>query len=56
MIFGAYIVVALSTQKVQFSATEDARWGSSVKMKLLGGGNLSFYQPQHTPALDKRRA
>jgi catechol 2,3-dioxygenase-like lactoylglutathione lyase family enzyme len=47
-------MAALAAKKVQFSGIEDARWGSIVKMKLPGGGNLSLYQPKHAMALDKR--
>ena len=46
-------MAALAAKKVQFSAIENARWGTIVKMKLPGGGNLSLYQPKHAMALDK---
>jgi catechol 2,3-dioxygenase-like lactoylglutathione lyase family enzyme len=46
-------MAGLAKKKVQFSQIQEARWGSIVKMRLPGGGNLSLYQPRHALALDK---
>ncbi|HEY2463279.1 MAG TPA: hypothetical protein VGI32_04420 [Steroidobacteraceae bacterium] len=46
-------MAALAKKNVQFAQIQEARWGSIVKMKLPGGGDLSLYQPKHAMALDK---
>jgi catechol 2,3-dioxygenase-like lactoylglutathione lyase family enzyme len=43
---------ALAKKNVAFSEIQEARWGSIVKMKLPGGGDVSLYQPKHPTALD----
>jgi catechol 2,3-dioxygenase-like lactoylglutathione lyase family enzyme len=43
---------ALAQKNVAFSEIQEARWGSIVKMKLPGGGDVSLYQPKHPTALD----
>jgi len=43
---------ALARKNVAFSEIQEARWGSIVKMKLPGGGDVSLYQPKHPTALD----
>jgi len=43
---------ALAKKNVAFSEIKEARWGSIVKMKLPGGGDVSLYQPKHPTALD----
>ena len=45
---------ALAQKNVAFSEIQEARWGSIVKMKLPGGGDVSLYQPKHPTALDPR--
>ena len=45
---------ALAQKNVAFSEIQEARWGSIVKMKLPGGGDVSLYQPKHPTALDAR--
>ena len=45
---------ALAQKNVAFSEIQEARWGSIVKMKLPGGGDISLYQPKHPTALDAR--
>ncbi|HXB00266.1 MAG TPA: hypothetical protein VNW05_07055 [Steroidobacteraceae bacterium] len=45
---------ALAKKNVAFSEIQEARWGSIVKMKLPGGGDISLYQPKHPTALDPR--
>ena len=45
---------ALAQKNVAFSEIQEARWGSIVKMKLPGGGDVSLYQPKHSTALDAR--
>jgi catechol 2,3-dioxygenase-like lactoylglutathione lyase family enzyme len=43
---------ALARKNVAFSEIQEARWGSIVKMKLPGGGDVNLYQPKHPTALD----
>ena len=38
---------ALAEKGVQFSAVEEARWGSLTKIRLPGGGEVGLYQPRH---------
>ena len=37
----------LEGQGVQFSAVDEARWGSVTKIRLPGGGEVGLYQPSH---------
>jgi hypothetical protein len=43
-------VAALSEKGVESSAVQEARWGSMVKLRLPGGGELGLYQPKHPTA------
>jgi catechol 2,3-dioxygenase-like lactoylglutathione lyase family enzyme len=43
---------SLARRNVAFSEIQEARWGSIVKMKLPGGGQVSLYQPKHPTVLD----
>jgi hypothetical protein len=36
---------------VNFSAVQEARWGSITQMRLPGGGKVGLYQPKHPTAL-----
>ena len=47
-------MAALAAKNVGFSEIQEARWGSTVKMRLRGGSDISLYQPKHAVALDKR--
>ena len=47
-------MAALTRKNVHFSEVQEARWGSIVKIRLPGGGDLGLYQPKHPMALDKR--
>jgi catechol 2,3-dioxygenase-like lactoylglutathione lyase family enzyme len=38
---------ALGKKGVPFSTVEEARWGSIVKLRLPGGGDVGLYQPKH---------
>ena len=42
---------ALRKKGVRCSAVEEARWGSIVKVRLPGGGEVGLYQPKHPLAL-----
>jgi catechol 2,3-dioxygenase-like lactoylglutathione lyase family enzyme len=44
-------VSALAEKSVRCSEMEDARWGSIVKIRLPGGGEVGLYQPKHPTAL-----
>jgi catechol 2,3-dioxygenase-like lactoylglutathione lyase family enzyme len=41
----------LNRKGAQFSSIEEARWGSVVRIKLPGGGDIGLYQPNHVTAL-----
>lgn len=41
----------LGKKGVQFSDIQEARWGSIVKIRLPGGGEVGLYQPKHPTAL-----
>ena len=45
------VIAALSDKNVPFSQVHEERWGSVVKMRLPGGGELGLYQPKHPTAL-----
>lgn len=45
-------MAALAKRKVQCSVAEEARWGSTTKLQLPGGGWIGLYQPKHLTALD----
>lgn len=41
----------LIKKSVEFSEVQEARWGSIVRIKLPGGGEVGLYQPKHPTAL-----
>jgi catechol 2,3-dioxygenase-like lactoylglutathione lyase family enzyme len=47
-------MASLNEKKVAFSEVKEARWGSTVRMRLPGGSDIGLYQPKHAMALDKR--
>ena len=47
-------IASLGEKNVAFSEIQEARWGSTVRMRLPGGGDIGLYQPKHATALDKR--
>jgi catechol 2,3-dioxygenase-like lactoylglutathione lyase family enzyme len=44
-------MAALAEKGVKCSKVEEARWGSTAKMQLPGGGAVGLYQPKHPTAL-----
>ena len=42
---------ALGEKGVRCSDVQEARWGSIVKIRLPGGGEVGLYQPKHPTAL-----
>jgi catechol 2,3-dioxygenase-like lactoylglutathione lyase family enzyme len=42
---------ALSAKGVQFTETEEARWGTVTKIHLPSGGLIGLYQPRHPSPL-----
>jgi catechol 2,3-dioxygenase-like lactoylglutathione lyase family enzyme len=44
-------IASLAKKDVQCSEVEEARWGSTAKMRLPGGGEVRLYQPKHPTAL-----
>jgi catechol 2,3-dioxygenase-like lactoylglutathione lyase family enzyme len=40
-------MAGLAAKGVEFSEIEEARWGSVVKLRLPGGGQVGLYQPRH---------
>jgi len=47
-------MASLEQKGVAFSAVQEARWGSIVRMKLPGGSDIGLYQPKHVTALDRQ--
>ena len=47
-------IAALAKKDVRCSEVQEARWGSIVKLRLPGGGQLGLYQPKHPTALSLR--
>ena len=45
-------MASLARKGVKCSEVEEARWGSTTKMGLPGGGHVGLYQPKHPTALD----
>lgn len=43
-------VSALAAKGVSCSEVQEARWGSIVKIRLPGGGEVGLYQPKHPTA------
>jgi catechol 2,3-dioxygenase-like lactoylglutathione lyase family enzyme len=44
-------IARLATRGVRCSDVQEARWGSIVKLRLPGGGDIGLYQPKHPTAL-----
>jgi catechol 2,3-dioxygenase-like lactoylglutathione lyase family enzyme len=44
-------IASLAARHIECSAIQEARWGSVVKIRLPGGGELGLYQPRHPTAL-----
>jgi catechol 2,3-dioxygenase-like lactoylglutathione lyase family enzyme len=44
-------ILALGEKGVQCSEVQQARWGSIIKIRLPGGGEVGLYQPKHPIAL-----
>ncbi|HJZ76609.1 MAG TPA: hypothetical protein VKE51_32965 [Vicinamibacterales bacterium] len=44
-------ISALAQKGVSCSDVQEARWGSIVKIRLPGGGEVGLYQPKHPTAL-----
>jgi catechol 2,3-dioxygenase-like lactoylglutathione lyase family enzyme len=44
-------ISALGKKGVACSDVQEARWGSIVKIRLPGGGEVGLYQPSHPTAL-----
>lgn len=47
-------VSALAAKGIQCSEVQEARWGSIVKIRLPGGGEVGLYTPKHPTALTDR--
>jgi len=45
-------IFALAAKGVRCSDVQEARWGSTAKIRLPGGGEVGLYQPRHPTALD----
>ena len=46
-------MASLARKNVHCSPVQEARWGSTTKMRLPGGGDISLYQPKHPTAFGK---
>ena len=44
-------MASLTKKNVKCSKVEEARWGSTTKMLLPGGGKVGLYQPKHPVAI-----
>ena len=44
-------ILALGEKGVRCSDVQEARWGSTTKIRLPGGGVVGLYQPKHPTAL-----
>ncbi len=44
-------IAALAKKGVRCSDVQEARWGSVVKIRLPGGGEVGLYQPKHPTAI-----
>jgi hypothetical protein len=40
-------MASLAEKGVTCSEVQEARWGSTTKMRLPGGGEIGLYQPKH---------
>ena len=45
-------IAVLAEKGVQCTEVQEARWGSIVKVRLPGGGEVGLYQPKHPTALN----
>jgi hypothetical protein len=45
-------IASLAALGVSCSAIEEARWGSTTRIALPGGGEIGLYQPKHPLAID----
>jgi hypothetical protein len=43
----------LTERGVSFSDVEEARWGSTITIRLPGGGDVGLYQPKHPLAIKR---
>jgi catechol 2,3-dioxygenase-like lactoylglutathione lyase family enzyme len=48
-------ISALGKKGVRCSDAQEARWGSIVKIRLPGGGEVGLYQPKHPVAVPRSR-
>lgn len=48
-------ISALQKKGVLCSEVQEARWGSIVKIRLPGGGEVGLYQPKHALAVPQYR-
>lgn len=48
-------ISALEKKGVRCSEVQEARWGSIVKIRLPGGGEIGLYQPKHATAVSSQR-
>ena len=46
-------LLALGNKNVRCSEVEEARWGSSSRIQLPSGGEITLYQPKHPSPLVK---
>jgi catechol 2,3-dioxygenase-like lactoylglutathione lyase family enzyme len=44
-------IASLVKKDFECSAIQEARWGSTTKMRLPGGSEVGLYQPKHPTAL-----
>ena len=45
-------MASLAKKGVECSEVQEARWGSTTKMRLPGGGEVGLYQPKHPTAAE----
>ena len=46
-------IARLGDKGIRCSDVEEARWGSIVRIRLPGGGEVGLYQPKHPTALTR---
>ncbi|MGB0122624.1 MAG: extradiol dioxygenase [Silvibacterium sp.] len=44
-------IASLANENVRCSEIQEARWGSTTKIHLPGGGQIGLYQPKHPTAI-----
>jgi catechol 2,3-dioxygenase-like lactoylglutathione lyase family enzyme len=44
-------IASLAKKNVKCSEVQEARWGSTTKIQLPGGGAIGLYQPKHPTAI-----